>query len=632
MGDLMAAFEGRIADVILEKVNIVDLVSAYVPLKRMGRNYKACCPFHNEKTPSFVVSEDKQLYHCFGCGVGGNAIGFVMAQEHLDFLDAVEWIADKYHIDLEPYRKNTSRGNQDQRKVLQDLSREVAIIYYKALKKSEKALQYLEQRKIEPDTAKQFAIGYASEGWDDLVRSFPTTKHKQLESIGLLSKRKNGSGYVDLFRDRLMFPIFNVQGKIVGFGGRIFGDGQPKYLNSPESEIFSKSNLLYGLNFVKAWSESQKRIVVVEGYLDVIQLHQAGFKGAVATLGTALTKQHGDILSRYTDEIVVCYDGDSAGIKAAIRSVEVLKNIKANVRVLILPNGLDPDDFIKQNGLDAFEELLKMAEPGLNFYLNALQEKYDVKTETGRIGIVQAFGEVLNELDNAIQKDIHIKRLSELIQVTESAVLDHLKKIKHRRPIINETSRGETQIEPHEETFVLGQRLEREMKKSTNKTKNIPMQQIEVRLMEIALQGQEAYLELMNYLSSHSFQIDSIKRVIEGLAVYYAVYTELEGDTLAEVFDLEMAQKLIERKESMVPIADIKKEIEANVLKHQELLIDEEIKVLRQERKVIMNQNHMNEETKDAVQQLMGKEMELKKMKSRMRQGMNQPKGGQAFE
>lgn len=632
MGDLMAAFEGRIADVILEKVNIVDLVSAYVPLKRMGRNYKACCPFHNEKTPSFVVSEDKQLYHCFGCGVGGNAIGFVMAQEHLDFLDAVEWIADKYHIDLEPYRKNTSRGNQDQRKVLQDLSREVAIIYYKALKKSEKALQYLEQRKIEPDTAKQFAIGYASEGWDDLVRSFPTTKHKQLESIGLLSKRKNGSGYVDLFRDRLMFPIFNVQGKIVGFGGRIFGDGQPKYLNSPESEIFSKSNLLYGLNFVKAWSESQKRIVVVEGYLDVIQLHQAGFKGAVATLGTALTKQHGDILSRYTDEIVVCYDGDSAGIKAAIRSVEVLKNIKANVRVLILPNGLDPDDFIKQNGLDAFEELLKMAEPGLNFYLKALQEKYDVKTETGRIGIVQAFGEVLNELDNAIQKDIHIKRLAELIQVTESAVLDHLKKIKHRRPIINESSRGETQIEPHEETFVLGQRLEREMKKSTNKTKNIPMQQIEVRLMEIALQGQEAYLELMNYLSSHSFQIDSIKRVIEGLAVYYAVYTELEGDTLAEVFDLEMAQKLIERKESMVPIADIKKEIEANVLKHQELLIDEEIKVLRQERKVIMNQNHMNEETKDAVQQLMGKEMELKKMKSRMRQGMNQPKGGQAFE
>lgn len=627
----MAGFEGRIADVILEKVNIVDLISNYVLLKRTGRNHKACCPFHNEKTPSFVVSDDKQRYHCFGCGVSGDAIAFVMEKEHLDFIDAVEWLADKYNVDLEPYRRSSGTkgpaGGQDRRKEYMDISREAAIVFFKALKKNQKALQYLENRGINEEMARQFAIGYATEGWDDLVKHFSPQKHMALEKVGLLSKKRSGTGYVDLFRDRLMFPIFNVQGKIVGFGGRIMGEGHPKYLNSPDSEIFSKSNLLYGLNFVKAWPQSQKRIVVVEGYMDVIQLHQAGYKGAVATLGTALTKQHGDILSRYTEEIVVCYDGDQAGIKAAIRSVDVLKNIKANVRVLILPDGMDPDDFIKSRGIEAFETLLKDAEPALNFYLSELQKQHDILSETGRVGIVQAFGEILNDLDNAITKDIYIKRLAELIRVTETAVLEHLRKIKG-----NKASNGGSQNtgQPQDASGAynhhgMGQKLENEIRGTTSKsTKKGPMQQIEVRLMEIALMGIQPFEVLMRHVPSDSIQTDSVRKVIEGLAVYYSVYAEVNGDTLAEVFDLEMSQKLMERKKQMVPITDMQREMEATVIKHRELLIDEEIRILRLERQRTADNQ--------LLQDLMNKEMELKKMKSRMRQGLDHTKGGQAFE
>lgn len=625
----MAAYNGRIADVVLERVNIVDLISQYTQLKRMGRNYKSLCPFHSEKTPSFVVTEDRQRYHCFGCGASGDAISFVMATENLDFLDAVEYLAERYGIDLSSHRKEKVSG--DRRKVLLDINREAAIIFYKNLKKSEKAQAYLQQRSIGQEVAKQFGIGYALDAWDTLVRQMGSSKLKIMEEAGLVLKRKTGDGYYDQFRDRLIFPIFNVQGKVVGFGGRVFGDGLPKYLNSPDTDVFNKSSILYGLNFAKNWSESRQRMVVVEGYMDVIQLHQSGFKGAVATLGTALTKQHGDALSRYTEEVVVCYDGDNAGIKAALRSIDVLKNTKARFKILTLPNGLDPDEFINQNGLEAFIKLLDKAQSALDYQLSYLIKQFDPNSEDGRIAIVRAFVETLHNLENSVEKDIYVKKVANLVNVTEGAVRDQMNKVKS--PIKHASS----MTEEHEQVMPVmdnASRLNREVKKSEKKDSKGPLYQVELRLLEICLDGKTGYEMLCKVMDLEQFMVQGIRNTMVMLGEHYVEYDHFTPEAATDVMELDSVLKLQELIKNMVPISDIAKEIEINVIRHNEMILNIELKSVREERqRMIANKDNMNfGYSESKLAELMNKEMELTRMKSKIRLGLDYSRGGKSIE
>lgn len=304
-----AKYDNRITEVILESINIVDLISEYTPLKRTGRNYKGLCPFHNEKTPSFSVSEEKQFYHCFGCGVGGDAIKFVQEIENFDFLDAIEYLADKYGIDIDSY-KNAESGNRqptvppDVKKALYAISREAAILYYKELPKSSEAMSYIEGRGLDQSIIRKFGLGFAPDDWHYLNKKL--SKNKQMESLliraGLVAKSSKGNVY-DYFRNRIVFPIRDIKGNVIAFGGRVMDGSNPKYLNSPETDIFNKSNTLYGLNLAKNAFSDERRIIVTEGYMDVISLHQQGVENAVATLGTALTTQHGRILSRYLTKL-----------------------------------------------------------------------------------------------------------------------------------------------------------------------------------------------------------------------------------------------------------------------------------------------------------------------------------------
>ena len=328
-----------ISEIIIDKVDILEIVSSYLPVKRTGKNYKALCPFHHEKTPSFVITEDRQMYHCFGCGESGNALSFVMKMENLDFLDAIAFIADRYNIDLQPYR--IEQENQESRQEQEDLleiNKTVAKGFYNELKKNKGAFDYLIGREISPETLRKFGVGFAPEEWDFVYRNLKKQfGESRLLKSGLIIKRDTSSGYYDRFRNRIMFPIFDIRGRVIGFGGRVMDDSQPKYLNSPDTPVFNKSFHLYGMNYAKNHLDDQKRLIVVEGYMDVISLFDHGIRNVAASLGTALTEGHGKLIDRYAKEVVLLYDSDQAGIKATRRAIDVLSPFSLKIKVLSLP-------------------------------------------------------------------------------------------------------------------------------------------------------------------------------------------------------------------------------------------------------------------------------------------------------
>ncbi|MEO8040079.1 MAG: DNA primase, partial [Betaproteobacteria bacterium] len=372
---------------LLGRVDIVDVVESAVQLKRAGANYSACCPFHAEKTPSFTVSPSKQFYHCFGCGAHGTAISFLMEHHGMGFVDAVKDLASRVGMSVpEPDptfpRHDTAPSGPDLTEVLAIAGR-----YYKEqLKRSEPAIKYLKSRGLTGEIAARFGLGYAPDGWQNLEAAFENYSDTALFDAGLVIKNDEGRRY-DRFRDRIMFPIANMRGEIIGFGGRVLGQGEPKYLNSPETPVFEKGRELYGMAQARQAIRAVGRVLVVEGYMDVVALAQNGIEYAVATLGTATTPVHIQKLLRQTDEIVFCFDGDKAGRKAAWRALEVsLPSLSdgKQVRFLFLPEGDDPDSFVRIRGRETFEALSSKAEPLSGYLLRELQSGVDMSTPEGR--------------------------------------------------------------------------------------------------------------------------------------------------------------------------------------------------------------------------------------------------------
>jgi DNA primase len=408
----------NIVDEIKSRCSIVDVIGRHVQLKRAGSNYKGNCPFHNEKTPSFVVSDTKQIFTCFGCGATGDVIEFVQRYNNLDFPEAVEKLADEYGIET----KNANFQGERERAGLYEINREAAAFFYRAFTKAPNpGFEYMKKRGIEPATLRQFGIGYADGEWDSLYKYFigKGTDPKILLELGLISF-SNGK-YYDKYRDRVMFPIINTRGKVIGFGGRILGDGTPKYLNSPESSVFLKKNNLYGLNLTRQDINKENQVILVEGYMDVISLYQHGVRNVSASLGTALTENQAHMLKRYTDNVILSYDSDSAGQAAALRGLDILHRSGCKVKVLYVNDGKDPDEFIKKNGREEFQQLIKNAMTFADYKIHLLKQRLDLETTEGSVEFLQETAKVLHEL-SPVEADIYIKKIAKETKISEGAI------------------------------------------------------------------------------------------------------------------------------------------------------------------------------------------------------------------
>ncbi len=416
-------------DELLNRTDIVDLIDGYVPLKKAGANYKACCPFHGEKTPSFTVSPTKQFYHCFGCGANGSAIGFLMEYDHMEFVEAVETLASSAGLEIPRESQGfTPKNTQSQGIDLYKLMGQVELFYQTQLRQhadKAQAVDYLKKRGLSGDIAKRFGLGFAPEGWSNLKDSLGDTApaQKALLDTGMLTKNEKGRVY-DRFRHRIMFPIHDHRGRVVGFGGRVLEQsdqpGNPKYLNSPETPIFHKGSELYGLFAARGAIKESEGVLVVEGYMDVVALAQEGINNAVATLGTATTAMHLQRLFRHTPNITFSFDGDRAGRAAAWKALETcLPALQDGYQVsfLFLPDGEDPDTMVKKVGKEGFEKLVKEAMPLPEFLLESLKQQADLNRLDGRAKLGKLAKPLLEKMQGGVLKTLVVERVAALTQV-----------------------------------------------------------------------------------------------------------------------------------------------------------------------------------------------------------------------
>ena len=401
---------------LLSRVDIIEVIDRYVPLKKAGANYVACCPFHSEKTPSFSVSPTKQFYHCFGCGAHGTAIGFLMEHAGKTFPDAVEDLARDAGLTVPRIEREGERERRAEGDDLNEVLLAAARFFRARLKESPAAIDYLKTRGLTGEIAARFGVGYAPDAWQGLAAAFPKYDDPALDAAGLVISGDAGKRY-DRFRDRVMFPIHDTRGRVIGFGGRVLGAGEPKYLNSPETAVFSKGRELYGLFLARNAIRDAGRVVVVEGYMDVVALAQHGVEYAVATLGTATTPTHAQKLFRLTDAVVFCFDGDNAGRKAAWRALENTLPVLAdgkNASFLFLPDGEDPDDFVRKRGKAAFEQAIGEAMPLSEFLLAELAVRHPPASPEGRAALVTAARPLLAQIAAPVLSAILRKRLADL--------------------------------------------------------------------------------------------------------------------------------------------------------------------------------------------------------------------------
>ena len=455
-------------DALTERCDIADVVSQYVQLTKKGGNLFGLCPFHNEKTPSFSVSPDKQIYHCFGCGKGGGVVNFIMEIENLSFPEAVKFLADRAGMTV-------PEDGQDQelprlRKRMLELNKEAARWFHAQLSQpaGEKAAAYLQKRQISRKTAVNFGLGCAPDSWDSLLKAMAEKGFgwEELVRAGLATRGKQPGSAYDKFRDRLMFPVLDVRGEVLGFSGRALADGQePKYLNSPETLVFSKRRILYGIH--RAKNTKRGSMLLVEGNIDVVTLHQAGFDNAVASMGTALTTEQTRLISRYAKEIVLCYDNDPAGHKATERALDILKDSEFSVKVLKLPDRMvdgaavkiDADDFIKLHGPEAFEQLLKGSGGGMEYRLLELTTRYDFSDDGQRVDYLKAACELIAGLGSPVEREVWARRAAEPAGVTGEAVIREAERLRKKRlsgekkQYERSSSRPASQAQPQEKTL-----------------------------------------------------------------------------------------------------------------------------------------------------------------------------------
>jgi DNA primase len=414
-----------ISEDVIQKVkelnNIVDVVSETVRLKRTGKYYVGLCPFHHEKTPSFTVTPDKGIYKCFGCGEAGNVISFVMKTRNASFSDAIQILADRVNIDIKYKDRNSYGANPNEK--LYKINVEAARYFFSNLRRNKNSMNYLTSRGITERTITNFGLGYAVDSWDGLLRFLKSKGYSELDMLaaGLIIKSNKGSLY-DRFRNRIIFPVFDYKGRVIGFGGRVLDNSKPKYLNSPETNIFKKGTNLYGLNFAMK-NNTDGMFIIVEGYMDCISLHQYGINSAVASLGTALTSNQAKLLKRYADKVIISYDADLAGEKATLRGLHILKEEGFDVRVLTIPEGKDPDEYIRSHGKDAFLRLMECSTQLIDYRIEKAAEGIDLRNSQNLVKYAEAALDIIKDL-KPVEKDLYVRKLSDKTGINEQALYD----------------------------------------------------------------------------------------------------------------------------------------------------------------------------------------------------------------
>ena len=417
---------------VSDRNDIADVVSGYVRLnKKSGANLFGLCPFHSEKTPSFSVAPDKQIYHCFGCGKGGGVFNFIMEIENLTFPESVEFLAKR--VGLQVPEENRDDPESRRREQLLRLNKDAGKFFYKQFlsPEGEPAREYALRRELTSSTIKKFGLGYAPDSWDSLTKAMKELGYSEglMLQAGLVRKGKKGGVY-DTFRNRLMFPVFDVRGNVIGFSGRILGDGEPKYMNSPETPVFNKSKNLFGLNLAKKTKLGS--IILCEGNVDVVALHQAGFDNAVASLGTSLTPEQARLISRYVNEVVIAYDGDSAGQKATARAIGILEKLDVKVRVLTMTGAKDPDEYIKKFGADSFRNLLAKSEDHTDYTLGKIKDKYDLTVPESKLNFLKEAEQYVAGFSGKAEREVYAMRIADMISVSPQAVRDDIENLRKR--------------------------------------------------------------------------------------------------------------------------------------------------------------------------------------------------------
>ena len=404
--------------------DITDVISSYVTLKKRGRNMVGLCPFHGEKTPSFNIYTETDSFYCFGCGAAGDVISFIMKIDNLDYVEAVKYLAQRAGMDMpeDGYDDSLSRL----RKRVYEANREAARFYYNTLvsEKGRAGLDYFRSRMLADSTIRHFGLGFADDNWSSLCEHLKAKgfKDNELVAANLAVRRRSGKGIYDRFTNRVMFPIIDLRGNVIAFGGRIMTDQKPKYLNTSDTPVFKKSENLFSLNNAK--NSGSRTLILCEGYMDVIAVNQAGFQNAVATLGTALTNEQALLMKRYADEVIICYDADEAGQKATARAIPLLRNAGLNIRVLNIPNGKDPDEFIKSHGADgpaAFRDIIEKSGNDVEYRLLKLKKQYNTETSEGRVGYLNAASQLISTISGDIERDVYTSQICKEFEVDKEA-------------------------------------------------------------------------------------------------------------------------------------------------------------------------------------------------------------------
>ncbi|WP_352419869.1 DNA primase [Proteiniborus sp.] len=522
---------------IRESNDIVDVISQYITLKRTGSNYIGLCPFHNEKTPSFTVSPSKQMYHCFGCGEGGDAISFIMKHMNLEFVESLKLLADRANIVLVEKEENIDFKKEKLKEIIFNINKEAARYYYDNLINDSMALKYLYSRGINAKTIRTYGLGYSQNNWDGIL-TFLSKKgypEEQIEKAGLIIKHSDGNRYYDRFRGRIMFPIIDTRGRIIGFGGRTIGDMQPKYLNSPDTSVFSKGNNLYGLNTAK--KNSRNKIILVEGYMDVISLYQYGINYCVASLGTALTPNQSKLLKRYSNDIYICYDSDNAGLNAANRALDVMKEEKITAKVLMLPSGKDPDDFIRENGSKNFNDLFDRSYNYLDFKIFFYKKKYNLNTLEGKIDFTKEVSNMLKQIESPIELDAYINKISLETNISTEAIKEE----------IREKQRGQT-------NSIIKDKYINTNYRNNNKYNILPVKYnlepghliAEKKLLNFIIQDKKIFSYVKDRFRPDDFLNHVYRRAAEIIYDIYNSEEEIDQDKITIHFEGEELKKLEE--------------------------------------------------------------------------------------
>ena len=586
---------------VKSRCDIVSTISQYMSVKPSGSNYKGLCPFHGEKTPSFYINTSKQIYKCFGCGEGGDVINFVMKMENLDFIDAVKLLASRYGIEINTNMDEDTKLRIEKSKKYQDIHTEAARFYFTNLiKEKNPGYQYLRTRGLDDKIIKKFGLGYSLNSWNTL-RDYLLSKgyeKKDLIECGLFGYKSETDTIYDKFRNRVMFPIFDYRGNVIGFGGRVLDDSLPKYLNSPDSLIFNKRLNLYGLNFARK-EIKDRTVILVEGYMDLISLYQYDIKNVVATLGTALTEQQGQLIKRYADTAIISYDSDDAGVKATLRGIDILTKLGISVRVLSLKDCKDPDEFIRKYGVLEYKNAIESSTHYIKYKIDILKRSFNIQNDEEKVKFAKEASKIIKELKSPVEIDYYTKYLSSQIDISVDSIKREVYGKSYNNYSTNKYSNNKNINNRYTNSFV------KKDEKALEKPKTIVngRQFVEENLIKIMLEDKKLRDIILLKVNEEDFLSNASKEILN----YIIKNQELDKITIDKIKSLNIAEEYLKDLQSIsldnINLANVKgiDEIVKNVKKNS---LNEKINRLLEEQKEI--EKYKN--TKDA------KEVDIKIM------------------